>query len=91
MGYDTSFTGNFTLDRPLEEIHRKYLQAFSETRRMKRDTLKVILLPDPLRKAVGYPVGIDGEFFVGGLGDFGQQHDHSVTNSNSPPASQPGL
>ena len=41
MGYDTSFTGNFTLDRPLEEIHRKYLQAFSETRRMKRDTLKV--------------------------------------------------
>lgn len=91
MGYDTSFTGNFTLDRPLEEIHRKYLQAFSETRRMKRDTLKVILLPDPLRKAVGYPVGIDGEFFVGGLGDFGQEHDHSVTNNNSPPASQPGL
>lgn len=91
MGYDTNFTGNFTLDRPLEEIHRKYLQAFSDTRRMKRDTLKAILLPDPLRKAVGYPVGVDGEFFVGGLGDFGQEHDQSVINYNTAPASQPGL
>lgn len=91
MGYDTKFGGSFTLDRPLEEIHRKYLQAFADTRRMKRDTLKAILLPDPLRKAIGYPVGIEGEFFVGGLGDFGQEHDQSVIDHNTAPASQPGL
>jgi len=91
MVYDTNFSGNFTLDRPLDKIHRKYLQAFSDNRHMKRDRLKAILLPDPLRKAVGYPIGVDGEFFVGGLGDYGQQHDHSVINYNTAPASQPGL
>ena len=64
MGYDTNFSGSFTLDRQLEEIHCKYLRAFSDTRRMKRDTLKAILLPDPLRKAIGYPMGVDGEFLL---------------------------
>lgn len=91
MGYDTKFTGKFIIDRPMDEIHRKYLQAFSDTRHMKRDTLKTILLPDPLRKAIGYPVGIDGEFFVGSLGDFGQSYDQSVIGYNTSPASQPGL
>lgn len=81
MGYTTDFEGRFTLDRPLSPEHRVYLVAFSETRRMKRDPEKAALLPDPIRDAVGLPVGDEGAYFVGG----GQWEDASVTDVNRAP------
>ena len=91
MGYSTEFRGEFTLDKPLSPEHKAYLDAFSATRRMKRDSAIAETLPDPIRIAAGLPIGIEGEYFVGNTNDFGQDHDVSVINYNSPPSDQPGL
>jgi hypothetical protein len=91
MGYTTDFEGEFMLDRPLNAEHQDYLQMFSETRRMKRDSNKAIVLLDPIRDKANLPIGVEGEYFVGGPGFKGQNHDNSVVDSNSPPFTQPGL
>lgn len=71
--------------------HVAYLNKFSETRRMKRDVTVLAAMPDPLREAVGLPLGTEGEYFVGGLGDLGEECDPSIIDHNVPPDSQPGL
>jgi hypothetical protein len=97
MGYTTDFVGEFKFNRPLEAVHREYLFRLSDTRRMKRNAVIAESLPDPLRIAVGLPIGVDGEYFVGvpvtkrdhwgGLDD----KDASVINYNDEPSTQPGL
>ena len=37
MGYTTEFTGKFSLDKVLTPDHKRYLEMFAETRRMKRN------------------------------------------------------
>lgn len=91
MGYHTDFEGAFTVSPPLHDNHAEYLTAFSQTRRMKRDASLVALMPDPVREAVGLPVGKDGGFFVGNTDNFGQAHTADVLDGNAPPGSQPGL
>lgn len=91
MGYHTDFDGVFTLDQPLTEAQRTYLHKFASTRRMKRSESKVAELPDPIREAVGLPVGKDGGYFVGGTGFMGQDNDASVLDHNYEPNGQPGL
>jgi len=39
---------------------------------MKRDPEIVVMLSDPVRETVSLNVGTDGEYFVGGGKDFGQ-------------------
>lgn len=90
MGYTTDFEGEFTVTPTLTAKHRAYLTAFSETRRMKLD-VELIMVADPDRAAVGLPIGVDGEFFVGADGFRGQSHDESILDYSVPPASQPGL
>jgi hypothetical protein len=85
MGYYTFLNGEFTLDKPLTPEQTAYLKQFVETRRMKRDPEKAEKLPDPLRIAVGLPIGDDGEFFVGGTGHAGQDRDDSIVDYNVPP------
>lgn len=93
MGYHTEFRGEFYLNKPLTEAHAEYLKAFAGTRRMKRDPKIAETLPDPIRKAVGLPIGEQGEFFVGNSndGDLGQTEDKSVLDYNNHPSTQPGL
>ena len=93
MGYHTEFNGEFHLDKPLTKAHTNYLNAFSVTRRMKRDPKIAETLPDPIREAVGLPIGIEGEYFVGNSNDnnFGQTSDKSIIDDNNPPSTQPGL
>jgi hypothetical protein len=91
MGYTTEFTGSFAIDRPLSPEHAAYLRQFSGTRRMKRVSDKTEAFPDPVRHAVGMPVGIDGGYFVGGSGWAGQGQDSSIVDYNRPPSGQPGL
>ncbi len=91
MGYTTDFSGSFNLDKPLTEPHKNYLLKFSETRRMRWDSKKTELIKDPIRKAVGLPVGLQGEYFVGARGYYGQGPDRAVDDFNRPPKSQPGL
>lgn len=91
MGYTTDFVGEFKLNKPLMPKQMEYLTKFSETRRMKRSEVAASKMEDPVREAVKLPVGHHGEYFVGGLGFFGQDNDDSVLDYNSPPPSQPGL
>ena len=94
MGYTTDFIGSFELDKPLKPEYKAYLKLFSRTRRMKRDPKIAETLSDPVRLAAGLPIGIDGGYFTGGKGDFGQDPDPSVIGiwvGNEPPEGQPGL
>jgi hypothetical protein len=91
MGYTTEFQGTFSLNKTLTEAQVAYLTKFSETRRMKRNAKFAATLPDPFRNAVGLPIGNEAEYFVGGVGDFGQDDDLSVIDHNDPPKNQPGL
>lgn len=76
MGYTTEFTGSLTLNKRLTEEDSKFLKDFNATRRMKRNL-------------EGY--GIDGEFFVGILNDYGQDETPDIVDYNSPPSTQPSL
>lgn len=93
MGYDTIFKGYFTFDTPLTPAQVAYIQKFEKTRRMKRCPLTVESLNDPLREAVGLPIGNEGEYYVGidSSDLFSDNWDESITNHNCPPISQPGL
>jgi hypothetical protein len=91
MGYTTEFQGQFTLSKPLTAAQAAYLTAFAESRRMRRNATKTSKRADPLREAVGLPVGPQGGFFVNEDGDFGQGDGDDVTDHNSPPSGQPGL
>lgn len=91
MGYTTDFCGNFALDKELSLAHHQYLMAFSKTRRYKRDGVKTALRADAVRDAVGLPVGVDGEFFVGELGFAGQDKGPDLVDYNNPPGTQPSL
>jgi hypothetical protein len=75
----------------LKPEHAAYLVQFTETRRMKRDPAKAARIPDPVREAVGLPLGEEAAYFVGGKGVFGQDPDESILDDNEPPAGQPGL
>lgn len=71
--------------------HIAYLQAFSNTRRMKRDPAIADKFPDPVRHKVGLPIGKEGGYFVAGRGVAGQDRDQSILDYNNPPKGQPGL
>jgi len=65
MGYHTDFEGEWTIEPPLTPAHRAYLSEFAQTDHVYYDVAKVSKLPDPLRIAVGLPLGEGGCFFTG--------------------------
>ena len=77
MGYTTDFSGKFNLNKELSPKMAQYLKLFNETRRMKRNTDEVF--------------GVDGEFFIFGGGDFGQNREPNIIDFNQPPITQPSL
>lgn len=91
MGYTTNFTGQLKFSTPLTKEQVSYIQAFNQTRRMKRNSDLAEQMPDPKRKAAKLPIGRDAQFFVGNETDMGQVMDSSVVEYNSPPFGQPGL
>ncbi len=92
MGYTTDFQGEFTVDPPLTPEHKAYLEQFAYTRRMKRDPAIAETLPDPLRIAVGLPIGVDGGYYVGSSkSNCGQEETPGILAYNAPPAGQPQL
>jgi hypothetical protein len=101
MGYTTNFTGEFTVTPTLVPEHIAYLKKFNETRRMKRNPDLTKLRPDTVRIEARLPVGADGGYFVGALGDYGQEATLSgsgtslladdIVDQNSPSSDQPGL
>ena len=79
------------LDRCLKPKHLAYLQRFADVKHMKRDIQLALKLADPLREAVGLPIGEQGCYFTGGSGNLGQELDNSVISRSSPPVGLPGL
>ena len=91
MGYTTKFQGQFNLTPKLNANQVEYLKQFVLTRRMKRNPQVAGDMQDPKREAVSLPIGKDGEYFVGGLGNSGQNRDESIVEYNKPPSNQPSL
>ncbi len=94
MGYSTEFRGEFVFNKPLTKKQTDYIKLFTETRRMKRNTDALNGWFKGNKGLIGRTkdhYGIDGEFFVGGVGFMGQDKDPSVLDSNEPPITQPGL
>jgi hypothetical protein len=91
MGYTTTFKGKFNTSRQLTDAEITYLIKFSKTRRMRRNPLIAQLMDDPARVAVGLPIGDEAQYFVGGGGFMGQNHDHSILDYNDYPQPQPSL
>lgn len=91
MGYHTEFRGSFQISPTMRQEHINYINQFSYTRRMKRNVEKLQNFPDSIRESVGLPIGYEGEYFVGGTGECGQDHDNSIIDHNDPPSTQPSL
>ena len=97
MGYYSKFTGEFKLNKPLLPEHRAYLAAFAESRRMRRDNELLKDVPDPLREAVGLPLGDEGAYFIGETqttpeseeNPFGYAYKESIIDHNSAPGTPP--
>lgn len=90
MGYTTDFWGNFTVTPELKQEHADYVNRFSDTRRMKRDASVLVSFEDPLREAVGLPIGEEGAYYVGDTEFRGQGRDASVVDYNRPLPANPG-
>lgn len=80
MGYTTDFTGKFKLNKKLDFDTHTYLNRFNEVRHMARNM-----------ESHGVDYGVEGEFYVHGGGDFGQEHDETIVSYNTPPSTQPSL
>ncbi len=68
MGYTTRFDGAFAIAPPLNAAQRDYLINFSEIERRAWPVEALADVPDPLREAVGLPLGEHGMFFLGSGG-----------------------
>ena len=104
MTYQSSFSGCFNIVPSLRAEHRRYLLAFSETRRVRRDAAITAGRPDEARLAVGLPVGEEGGYFVAAGGMLGQEGGGpmfdpggssaaslGIIDFNRPPQGQPHL
>lgn len=92
MGYTTDFYGSFEFNKPVEPWLIDYINKFSESRRMRRDNEKIKeLYPKWKDLCFNGELGVEGEYFIGGVGFMGQTEDDSVLNGNAPARTQPGL
>lgn len=77
MGYTTTFDGRFELNKELDNETHELLLGLANTRRMKRD--------------VDESYGVEGEFYIEGVGFRGQGDEDNVVDHNTPPKTQPSL
>ena len=92
MGYSTWFDGSLKFNKPVEDWLVEYIDKLSKTRRMKRNNEKIKeMFPDWKKNCFAGNLGEDGEYFIGGLGLYGQDNDDSVVDQNRPASTQPGL
>jgi hypothetical protein len=81
--------GNFQINPPLQAIHFAYLERFGRIRHVKRDVALLEKWRDPLREAVGLPLGLEGAYYV--AVDIYDDKDSTVLEYNEPPQEQPRL
>lgn len=91
MGYTTYFNGYLTLSKQPTPEQVAYINAFASTRRVRRKAEITAKLPDPIREAVGLPVGLDGGYYVGDdeSGKFipgkNPEEHNDIVDINTPP------
>ena len=59
-GYKIQFAGSLTLNRPLQPAQAAYLNRFFQTRKVTCSVEHLSDISDPLREAVGLPLGFEG-------------------------------
>lgn len=91
MGYTTYFTGEFTINKPVDKDTFKLLDGITNTRRMKRDPKKLAKRLGITEKKCKELYGEECEFWIGDTQHFGQEDTADITDYNKPPKSQPGL
>ena len=91
MGYDTDFTGSFSLDRPLDKETKKILKGLNYTRRVKRDPNKLAKELDITPRECIKLYGEECEFYFNFDGDFGQSETGGIIDFNLTPDCQPSL
>lgn len=91
MRYPIQFDSHLTLDRPLLPQHLAYLKQFVQRRRIVLSVEYIQAIPDPLRDAVGLPLGEEGAYFVGLDFDKERPRNPIALNVNRPPHGQPSL
>lgn len=91
MRYPIQFDSHLTLDRPLSPQHLAYLNQFVQIRRVALSVEHLQAIPDPLREAVGLPLGEEGAYFVDLDFDHERLLEPMVLNINKPPHGQPSL
>ena len=92
MGYTTEFNGAISFNKPISSELKEYINKFSYIRHMKRDNEKIKeVFPNWKDLCYNGNLGKNGEYFIGGLGFFGQESDDSVIDYNYPPYTQAGL
>jgi len=92
MGYTTDFTGEFLLNKPLDEETAALLNGLATTRRMKRDIVKLaeMLEITPAEALEKYKA--EGQLYYNpDSTQHGQEQDISIVEYNYPPQAQPGL
>jgi hypothetical protein len=93
MSYSFTAEGEFPIAPPLRPAHRAYLTQFGQTRRMRWSIPAIEQRRDPLREAVGLPLGTDGAYFVGFETGWSMHlvSDPALIDRNKPPDRQPDL
>lgn len=91
MDYYIETNGTLKLKKPLTKTHATYLYEFSCAQRQARDVRKLERVADPVRAAVGLPLGTWGNYCV--LGEMAMQKTpslyESIIHANIPPLDQP--
>jgi hypothetical protein len=82
--------GKIQITPPLQANHLAYLARFHRIRHMKWDVRLLEKMRDPLRKAVGLPLGLEGAYYVAGE-IMPLYPGPEIIDSNSPPNGQPAL
>lgn len=72
------------IDPPLAPHHLAYLRRFSEVEHVRRNSILVEDVPDPLRESCRLPIGWWGSYYTGD-----DPHPESVINENGAGLGQP--
>lgn len=92
MGYTTEFRGSFSFNKEVDAEMVQFINRFAYYRHMRRDTEKIKkIFPNWQELCFKGDLGKDGEYFIGGGGFKGQDHDESILDYNSPGGGCPDL
>ena len=92
MGYTTTFDGQLNIEPAISEDLKNYINRFADTRHMKRNRRYIEQEnPNWFNDCYQGELGAEGEFYVGGTSNFGDDMDWSVIDYNVTAGTCPSL